>query len=336
MLKFFRSKIYIAVTLLLVILMLGTTGFMVLGDFGFIDALYMTVITITTVGFGEVVPLDPATRVFTIFLILFSVFSIGYVISVVSEYLLSKNTLENLKAKRMQRQIDDLENHVIICGYGRNGRQAAQKLRASKKSFVVIELDKEVILEHESDECLFLHGDGSDDEILIKAGIEKASAVIAATPDDSENAFIMLSAKQLNSKLNLISRATHEASAKKIRLSGADHVILPDIIGGNHMASLVVVPDLIEFLERLGIRGESTANIEEVASEIFMNNGEKRTIKDLDIRKNTGCTVIGFKGANGDYVINPEPDTVLVSNSKLIVLGRADQIKNLKQMCDTY
>jgi voltage-gated potassium channel len=318
------------------ILVIGTLGFMLLGDFGFVDALYMTVITITTVGFGEVSPLDQTTKIFTICLILTSVFTLGYVISVVSEYILNKNTLANLKQKTMQKQIAKLSNHVIICGYGRNGTQAAAKLKASKKAFVVIEKDSEVIEVNEDKNIVFVLGDATTDEVLLEAGVKKAAVVIAATPDDSANAFIILSAKQLHAQLNLISRASTVQAAKKIKLAGADHVILPDIIGGNHMASLVVAPDLIEFLEHLGIRGESIANIEEVASETFMQDSLKKTIRDLDIRKNTGCTIIGFKSAVGDYIINPEPETFLEPKSKLIVLGRADQIMSLKELCHQY
>lgn len=319
------------------ILIFGSTGFVVLGDFEIVDALYMTVITVTTVGFGEVLPLDEKTKIFTICLILVSMFALGYVISVISEYIFSKSRLEFLKSRKMQKQIDNLENHIIICGFGRNGSQASEKLRATKKAFVVVEKNPEIVKIHEETDCLFVIGDASTDETLLRAGVKRAQAVIAATPDDSENAFIMLSARQLNKNLKLISRATQEESAKKIRLAGADHVILPDIIGGNHMATLVVAPDLIEFLERLGVRGETIANIEEVESEIFMaeNNGGT-TIKDLDIRKKTGCTIIGFKRSNGDYIINPEPETILEKNSKLIVLGRADQITSLKEMCDTF
>lgn len=336
MIQLFKSKIYIASLLLLLILITGTIGFMLLGNFGFVDALYMTVITVTTVGFGEVQPLDGEAKIFTMFLILISVFSLGYVISVVSEYLISRNTLQTLKHKKMQKQIANLNEHVIICGFGRNGSQAAEKLKASKKSFVVIEKDQAVIEKNEHKGFLFVNGDASNDDILLMAGVERAISVIAATPDDSDNAFIMLSARQLNKELNLISRASQDQSANKIRLAGADHVILPDIIGGNHMASLVVAPDLIEFLERLGIRGETIANIEEVASDVFMKDYHNKTIKDLDIRKNTGCTIIGFKSPNGDYIINPEADTVLEKNSKLIVLGRAEQINSLKELCDNY
>ena len=336
MIQLFKSKIYIASLLLILILVIGTVGFMILGEFGLVDALYMTVITVTTVGFGEVQPLNGEAKIFTMFLILISVFGLGYVISVVSEYLITRNTLQTLKQRKMHKQIANLKDHVIICGFGRNGSQAAEKLKASKKSFVVIEKNQDVIDQNEHRDFLFVYGDASNDEVLLNAGVERAISVIAATPDDSDNAFIMLSARQLNKNLNLISRASQDQSANKIKLAGADHVILPDIIGGNHMASLVVAPDLIEFLERLGIRGETIANIEEVASNVFLKDFHNRTIKDLDIRKNTGCTIIGFITPNGDYIINPEPDTVLEKDSKLIVLGKAQQINSLKDLCDNY
>lgn len=332
LIKFFRSRIYIAIVLLIVLLAIGVIGFKLMSHYSWIDAIYMTVITITTVGFGEVKPLDDFSKIFTIFLILTSVVIVGYAISVITEYILSKNNIEELKQKKMQKKIDNLANHIIICGYGRNGKQAAIKLLAYKKAFVIIEKDKDIIANLQSDLVPFVHGNANEDEVLLKAGVERANSLISALPNDADNLFVVLSARQINKSLNIISRASQEASYKKLKLAGANNVILPDMIGGDHMASLVVVPGLIEFIDNLSIVGKSNINIEEIGVEKLYDTSEIKTLKDLDLRKKTGCTVIGFKDINGEYIVNPEADLKLPPNSKVIVLGRPAQIQNLNSL----
>jgi len=330
LIKLFRSKIYIALILLILVLIIGVLGFRIMSNYSWVDALYMTVITITTVGFGEVQPLDDASKIFTIFLILTSVVIVGYALTVITEFILRRSNLEELKQKKMQKKIDNLSNHIIICGYGRNGKQAAKKLLAHKKPFVVIEKDKEIIEKCEDDSLPFVYGNANEDEVLLLAGINRASTLISALPNDADNLFVVLSARQIKNDLRIISRASLETSYNKLKLAGANNVILPDRIGGDHMASLVVVPDLIEFIDNLGIVGEDNINIEEVQVEKLYNpNTAIKTIKDLDLRHKTGCTVIGFKGENGNYLVNPEAETQLIPNSKIIVLGRPEQIQKL-------
>lgn len=327
--NFFRTKIYTAIFLLLAIMFIGVAGYMYFSHYTFIDALYMTVITMTTVGFGEVSPLDETARIFTIFLIIASVVIVGYALSVITEYILSKNNIEELKQKKMQKQIDSFKNHSIICGYGRNGKQAARKLFAYKRTFVVIEKDKELEQQLQFDNVPYVIGNANDDEILIKAGLHSAANFISALPNDADNLFVVLSARQINKNINIISRASHESSYDKLKFAGANNVILPDKIGGDHMASLVVVPGLMEFIDNLSIVGKSNINIEEIAVEKLYNTKEIKTIKDLDLRRKTGCTVIGYKNANGEYIVNPEAEIELVPQSKIIVLGRPEQIEAL-------
>ena len=328
-LNFFRSKIETAIALLILLLFIGVVGFRVMSNYSWVDAIYMTVITVTTVGFGEVHPLDPQAKIFTVFLILTSVVIVGYAFKIITEYIISKNNLAELKQKKMQKKIDSLSNHVIICGFGRNGKQAAKKLLMHKRSFVVIESNKELIEKHQTDKILFVWGNANEDEVLQLAGIEHAECLISALPNDSDNVFVVLSARQMNSKMRIISRASNESSNSKLKLAGANNVILPDNIGGDHMASLVVVPDLLEFVDNLSIVGSSSINIEEIAVEKLYDTSTVKTIQDLQLRKNTGCSVIGYKSESGEYVINPEASQKLAPNSKVIVLGRPEQIQNL-------
>ena len=332
LIKLFRTKIYMAVTLLLMLLAIGVLGFRIMSNYSWIDAIYMTVITITTVGFGEVQPLDDFAKIFTIFLILASVIIVGYALTVITEYILSKNDIEELKLKKMQKKIDSLSNHIIICGYGRNGKQAASKLLAHGKPFVIIEKDNEVAERFQSETMPFIIGNANEDDTLFKAGIDRASTLICALPDDADNLFVVLSARQINKDMCIISRASQETSYKKLKLAGANNVIMPDKIGGDHMASLVVVPDLIEFIDNLSIVGQANINIEEISTEKLYNTDEVKTIRDLDLRKKTGCTVIGYKNGNGEYVVNPDAGIKLLPNSKIIVLGQPEQIQKLNSL----
>ncbi len=326
-----RSKIVLALSLMVVVLVFGVVGYKMLSDFTWVEAIYMTIITVTTVGFSEVRPLDANAKIFTVFLIVTSVFIFGFAISVVTEYILGRNSLELLKKKKVKKQIDSLSNHVVVCGFGRNGMQAAEKLIAYKKPFVVIEKDREIIERYE-ETVLFVEGDANEDDVLIQAGIERAQYLITAVPDDAANLFIVLSARQLNTNLFIISRASQITSVKKLEFAGANKVIMPDKIGGDHMASLVVMPDLITFLDQLSIEGEHTTNLEEVSIEDFTDQMDCNSLRDLDLRRKTGCTIIGYIDPEGNYIINPEADLILQPKSKVIVLGRPEQIRKLNQM----
>ena len=330
--KIFRSKLNTAVMLLILVLIIGVFGFKIISDFSWLDAVYMTVITVTTVGFGEVQPLDQESKLFTIILILTSVVIVGYALKIITEYIISKNDINELKQKKMQKKIDALSDHVIICGYGRNGKQAANKLATHHRDFVVIEKDEQVTQKHKDNSTLFILGNANDDEVLVRAGINRACCLISALPNDSENVFVVLSARQMNPDIRIISRASQETTYSKLKLAGANNVILPDLIGGNHMASLVVVPDLLEFVDNLSIIGNQSINIEEVAVEQLYDTSKQKTILELDLRKKTGCNVIGYKDENGNYHINPEADQKLVPGSKVIVLGRTEQIQTLNSM----
>jgi len=331
MIRLFRSKIYLALTLMLMVLTFGVLGYRFITDYTWVDAFYMTIITVTTVGFSEVRPMGPEGKIFTIILIINSVFIFGFAISIVTEYLLGRNSIQLLKTKKMKNAIENLNQHVVVCGFGRNGMQAAEKLKAYKRPFVVIEKDKEVI-ERFSNDILFIEGDANDDDILLASGIERAQYLIAAMPDDAANLFVVLSARQLKKSLFIISRASLVTSQKKLFLAGANKVIMPDKIGGDHMASLVVMPDLITFMDKLSMEGENTTNLEEVAIEEFSNQIECNSLRDLDLRRKTGCTIIGYISPDGNYTINPEADMELQPKSKVIVLGRPEQIKKLNEM----
>jgi voltage-gated potassium channel len=332
MYRFFKSKFYLSVLLLVVVFIIGVVGFHLIAGMNWIQAIYMTVITVTTVGYGEVVPLDEEAKLFTVFLIIISVFVFAYAISVITEYILSRSTLRNIIQRKTLKKIRRMENHIIICGFGRNGRQAAEKLKAHSQEFVIIEKDRKIIERYENSEVSFVEGNASEDEVLERAGIHNAKCLITALPSDADNLFVVLSARQINGRLLIISRASQESSYKKLKLAGADNVIMPDKIGGEHMASLVVVPDLVEFIDNLSISGKNKTNVEEIHTEDITTSGQEITLKELDLRRKTGCTVIGYKTPEGEYIINPGADLKLVKDSKIIVLGRPEQIELLNKI----
>ena len=327
-----KSKLQKALFFLLSLLTVGVVGYMTLSDFDFVEAVYMTVITISTVGFSEVQPLNNEERIFTIFLILTSITIFGYAVSAFTEAIASGEFFKQLKLKRVQQKIDTLKKHTIVCGYGRNGMQAIVKLKNYQKELVVIEKDKALIEQLDNEGILYVEGDATTDEVLQKAGIENASNLITALPSDADNLFVVLTAHQLNKECRIISRASNESSYGKLKIAGADNVIMPDKLGGAHMASLVVTPDVLEFVDKLTIEGETTANLEEVVVNSLPKEYLGKTILDLDLRKKTGCTVIGYKTTDGSYIINPEASITLLADTSLIVLGRPEQIVKLREL----
>ena len=329
---FIRSKIYKALILLLVLLTIGSLGYFIIEDYEFIDALYMTVITITTVGFREAHPLDFQGKVFTIILIFTSIGFYGYILSVITDYISNSNLMEEIKFKKVQQKINKLKNHAIVCGFGRNGKQAAARLRSHDKQIVVIENNSELIKEIEGEGYLCVKGDATDDVILKVARITEATSLITTLPSDANNLYVVLSARQLNKNITIVSRASNDSSYSKLKIAGADNVIMPDKLGGAHMASLVITPDIMEFIDRLSIEGESRTNLEEILIDNLPKEYQSKSLLDLDLRKKTGCNVVGFITPDKEFVINPEVETKLIPDSKIIVLGKPEEIKKLNQL----
>ena len=325
-------RLIIALWIFLAVLVLGVSGYMLLEDYSFIEAVYMTVITVTTVGFREVTPLHDAGRIFTIFLILTSFGNFAYALSVFTQSLLTGEIADLYTNRIMKKKLESLENHVIVCGYGRVGRQAVSKLQVHNQQIVVIderEISKE---ETKNSGVIFIEGDSTKDELLHEAQVSRAKAVITALPSDADNLYVVLSVRQLRPDITIISRVSNESSNSKLKAAGANNTIMPDHVGGAHIASLVVTPDVVEFLDHISVEGAAKINLEEISVDSIPETYLARKISDLEIRKQTGCTVIGYKSADGEYVINPGAEMELLPSSKLFVLGREEQIAELNEM----
>lgn len=331
--KYLNNKLYRALAIMLLVNAIGTLGYKYISEsYSWIDALYMTIITTTTVGFAEVHPSGDTEKLFTIFLIITSISIFGYVVSVVSEYIANGRFFEQINKRTMYKKIQKLKNHTIVCGFGRNGKQAVETLLSYDIPCIIIESRKEVIDEIEVLGYTYVKGDATNDTTLEKANITKASNLITTMPSDADNLYVVLSARQMNKGLTIISRASNDTSYSKLKVAGANNIIMPDKIGGNHMASLIVTPDLVEFVERISIEGRQETNLEEIAIDNLPPEYINKNMIDLDIRQKTGCLVIGFKNANNQYTINPDVNTILEPHSHIIVLGKIEQIEKLKEI----
>jgi voltage-gated potassium channel len=315
------------------IIFLGIAGYMLIEQYNLFDAFYMTIITVATVGYNEVHPLSDAGRLFTAFLIITSFGTFAYAITSISRYVMDGEFNRYFKIYKVNESIKQLENHVIICGYGRNGKQAAHVLKKHKMRFVVIEEKKEIIsaVSHKYSD-LVIQGDSTQDEVLIRAGVLKAKALITTLPVDADNVFIVLSARSLNPKLTIISRASEDTTDKKLKIAGADNVIMPDKIGGAHMASLVMKPDVMEFVDIITGQGGDNIRLEEITFENLPEIYRNKSIRELAIGSKSGANIIGFKTTDSEYIINPSADTKIIPDAKLFVLGTTEQINKMKEL----
>jgi voltage-gated potassium channel len=272
------------------------------------------------VGYNEVHPLSDAGRIFTIFVIAINLGLFTYFITWLSRYFFDLEFIKKYKLINMDNKIQHLNNHVIICGFGRNGKESAQVLFDNKIPFVVLEEKGEPGKEVNFEVAHFLKGDATQDEVLIEAGIKNARALITTLPVDADNLFVVLTAKQLNSKLTIISRASQDSSVNKLKIAGASNVIMPDKIGGAHMATLVMLPDVVEMLSMLSTRNNNQFRVAELRAK------KPTTLLDLDLWRKTNCTIIGVKDDKNRYSINPTSSYTIQPGERLIVMGSDEQI----------
>jgi len=318
--------------IILLVIVLGIIGFMLTEHYSFLDALYMTVITVATIGYQEVKPLTNNGKIFNIIYIISSFTIFTYALSRLTRYIVSGEMALYFKNHKLMNSIDHISNHVIICGFGRNGQQAAQIFKQHKTDFVVIDNDenhfKEWLEDHTS--LISILGDATDDEILIKAGIQKAKALLLTLPADADNVFIVLSARSLNPQLQIISRAGQKSSIRKLKTAGANHIILPDKIGGAHMATLVSKPDVIEFINSLWGDEADSINIESIDYDMLPSALKDKSVHEIINSQCTGVNCIGIKDKEGKFIINPSPDTIIQARMKIMLLGTMHQIASMK------
>lgn len=315
------------------IVLFGIGGYMVIEGYSFFDALYMAIITMTTIGYHEIRPMSDAGRMFNVVFILTSFSTFAYLLARITQYILSGELSLYFTNKRLMQALEKMERHVIVCGFGRNGWQAVKTLQTHKIDFVVIEKDQETMEHYFRDDksLVYLIGDATDDETLLQAGICRAQAILVTLPQDADNVFIVLSARSLNPKLQIISRASSQSATAKLYKAGANNVIMPDMIGGTHMATLVSKPDVIEFIDFLSGEAGEAIHIEAVGYDELPTSVRDRPLKAIMDWKRTGVNCIGIKDEKGYFRINPPETTVITSGMKVMVLGTREQIEEMKR-----
>lgn len=326
------KRIAILTLAIIIFIIFGTVGFMHSERLNLLDAIWYSVMTLTTVGFQVPNNFSNEGKIITIFLMLFGVGAVLYGLTALALEIFSGNIGKEYKINIIKKRMKNLENHIIICGFGRNGRQAARKLILHKKPFVII--DKKP-LENRDDEfadTIFIHGNAIEDEVLKQACIEKAVGIIASLPSDADNLFIVISSKELNPNIKVISRASNSNTIKKLKTAGAENVIMPDKIGGEHMASLLITPDIVEFVDHITLEGTKQINILEIYTDRLPAHFIEKKIEDLQIFSKTGCKIVGYKNAQGIYTINPDESKTIEANCCIFALGQPQQIENLQKI----
>lgn len=324
-------NLVLIVAFLAAVMLAGTVGYIVFEDMGVWDSLYLTAMTITTVGYGDIVPLHIPGKIFTVFLVFTGVGLVLYAFSKFAETMVEGGLRNILERNKMKKQVAHLRDHYIVCGYGRIGKVICQILKQSKRPFVVIETNEEEIKNIESEGYFTLAGEASDDDILLAAGIKNAKGLIAVVSTDADNVFITLTARGLNPGLFILARSSGTPGADtKLMRAGASKVISPYYIGARRMAQLIVRPTVIDFIDLTMHAGELGLRMEEllVTEKASIVN---KTLVESGIRRNFEIIVVAIKRRGQDMIFNPKPDTVILDGDILIVLGDYKQISALEK-----
>ena len=316
---------------LAMIIALGTFGYAMIEDWQAFDALYMTVITLATVGFKEVHELSPEGKVFTIFLIISGTGIIAYTLSSLIQFTLEGQLRKILGRKKLESRISKLRNHYIICGYGRIGHLICREFQSRPTPFVVVEKNPHHIERLEREGHMYVEGDATDDETLQAAGIEHAKGLITAVTSDTDNVYITLTARGLNPKLFILARAGEEGAEKKLMRAGASKVISPYTIGASRMAQAILRPSVVDFIELATASEHLELQIEEIriAADSVLAG---KTLVNSGIRQSMGIIIVGIKATDGKMTFNPPPDKNIEPNAVLIILGERPSISQLEKI----
>jgi voltage-gated potassium channel len=329
------AKGKLALVYLFAILVIGTVGYhLIERDVDFFDAFYMTVITISTVGFSEIKGLTAASRPLTILLIFMGIGLISFTFYTISQAIVEGELRRMLGRRKLDKRIKELHGHVIICGFGRVGEMVATMMRSYGKQYVVIERDEERLRDLESSGHLFVIGDSTNDEVLEQAGVKRAQGLIAATRHDPQNTFIVLTARELNPNLVILSRAYEEEARKRLERAGADKVIYPDRIGGFQLAMSFIRPGFINFIDVLARpyeEGEISVD-EVIVGPNCAYNG--RTLMDANLRQKYNLIVLAIGMTDGTMHFNPGRDTVIKEGETLLVIGPRWDLKSFAREFD--
>ncbi|MDX1976484.1 MAG: potassium channel protein [Pseudanabaenaceae cyanobacterium bins.68] len=326
-----RLELSLAMLSLMSLILIGTVGYELLEGWNGIDALFMTLITLTTVGFGEVHPLDQSGRIFTIALILLGFVSIGYIGNRFTQALIEGYFQEVVRLRKQMQIMSSLDRHYIICGFGRTGRQVTAEFTAEGVDFIVIDNNLEQVKIAETMGYKAIQGDATLDQDLERVRIDRALCLVCTLPSDAENLYTVLSAKSLNPQIRAIARASNEEAIQKMRRGGADEVISPYITGGKRMAAAALRPQVMDFVDGILSSGNKSFYIEE-----FRLTPDcpylGQTLYNAQLRSRTGSLVLAIRRQDGNLIGGPSANTIILEGDQLICMGTADQLRELNQV----
>jgi voltage-gated potassium channel len=314
------------------VMVLGVLWYRFMEGWSWLDSVYMSVITLSTVGFGETNPLSPRGRLFTILLIMMGVGVIAYILNNLTEAIVQGHFQAGFHSLKRRRFMESLQNHYIICGFGRTGRQVSTEFAAEAIPFIVVDSGDDAIALAQQQGYITLQGDATQDQVLMQVGVDRARCLVAALPSDAENLYIVLSAKTLAPGIRTIARASNEEAMVKLKRGGADVVVSPYITGGKRMAAAALRPQVVNFLDGILTGAERSVYVEEflLAAETCPAIG--KTLAEAQLGRQSGALILAIRRGDGVLLVGPTADTRLYSGDMVITMGNADQLRLLSQI----
>jgi voltage-gated potassium channel len=314
------------------IVLTGTLWYWLVEKWPLADALYMTVITLSSVGFGEINPLGERGRLFTICLILMGLITIGYIVNRFTEAFIQGYFQEGIRLRQEKTEIDSLEQHYIVCGFGRTGRHVAKEFMAEGIPFIIIDDNLEEVEEIKELGYMVLLGDATLDESLIRAKIERAICLVTALPSDAQNLYTVLSAKTLNPRIRAIARASNEEAVQKLQRAGADAVVSPYITGGRRLAAAALRPQVMDFVDGIITGANRSYYLEEFSIDASICPYVGRSLRDAQLRSQSGALVLAIRRVDGNLIAGPTGETLILEGDALICMGTAEQLRDLNRI----
>ena len=323
------KKLQVGLGIILAIILTGTFGYMFIEGWTLFDSFYMTIITISTTGFKELRPLSTAGMVLTVGLIITGVLALAYTGGRGVQVLVESQIL---RRRKMNRKLEAISGHYVICGFGRMGKQIAEHLLEHKLGFVVIENEPNNVSKLSELGYLFVNGDATDDDALVNAGVQRAKGLVAVLSTDAENVFTTLSARELNENIFIVARAIDEGTEGKLKKAGADRVVKPYELGGNRMVQLLLRPGVTDFIEGIARKRDVDISLEQI---VVCKGSELTglTLAESPIRRELDIIIIAIDKSGGNFVYNPQSSTKIEAEDKLIAIGQVENLNKLNKMC---
>lgn len=328
------KKLKIALLISVLIFIMGTLGYHYIEGWSFVESLYTTVITLATVGYGDFHPQHMMGRIFTVVLIIFGVGAMAYTIGMATEVMVEGQLKKAMGRGKLKKKIEKLADHYIVCGYGRIGHIICKEFAAENIDFVIIDDDPLTIQEIEEEGFIYYHGSATEDKTLLETGIKRAKGVICALPTDAQNLYVILTVKELNADIYILSRAEDETSERRLIRAGADRAISPYTVGGMRMAMAALRPAIVDFIEITTRRQSLELRMEE----LFVCDTSpvlEKSLEESKIRQHYGLIIVAIKKASGQMIFNPDASYVIEKGDKLITLGEDFNLIKFSEVCSS-